>query len=74
MAYSKAMVIRHFLVSDQCALQDLLISFVDTRYISTSGNNDTVIIWGGVNDSQNEANIGLKHVRKFVNSRQNMNI
>jgi len=52
----------------------LLISFVDTRDISASGKHDTVIILGSTNDSQNEANIGLKHVRKFVNSRQNTNI
>jgi hypothetical protein len=74
MAYSKAVVIKHFLVSDQCALQVLLISGVGKRDISTSGKKDTVIMWGGTNDSQNEANIGLMHARKFVNSRQNMNI
>ena len=33
-----------------------------------------MIIWGDSNGSKNEANIGHKHVRKFVSSRQNTNI
>jgi hypothetical protein len=45
------------------------------KEVSILGENDTVIAWGGANDiSKNEANTGLKHLRKFVNSRQNMNI
>jgi hypothetical protein len=42
---------------------------------STQGKSYTVIVMGGVNYiSKNEANIGLKHLGKFVNSRQNTNI
>jgi len=43
--------------------------------VSTLGKSDTVIIIGGANDiSKHEANFGLKHLRNFVNSRQNTNI
>jgi hypothetical protein len=43
--------------------------------MSTLGNNDAVIIWGGANDiSENEVNNGLKHLKKFVSSTQNTNI
>ena len=41
------------------------------KEVSTLGKSDTVIIMGGTNDiSINEANIGLKHLGKFVNSSQ----
>jgi hypothetical protein len=33
-----------------------------------------VILWGGSNDvARNEAVIGLRHLRKFVNSKKNTN-
>jgi hypothetical protein len=42
---------------------------------STQGKSYTVFVMGGVNYiSKNLANIGLKHLGKFVNSRQNTNI
>jgi len=41
---------------------------------STLGKSDTVIVMGGANDiCKIEANIGLKHLGKFI-SRQNTNI
>jgi lysophospholipase L1-like esterase len=45
------------------------------KEVSTIGKSDTVIVMGGANEvSKKEANIGLKHLGKFVNSRQNTNI
>ena len=42
---------------------------------STLGKSDTVTVMGGANDiCKIEANIGLKHSGKFINSRQNTNI
>jgi hypothetical protein len=43
--------------------------------ISTLGKSDTVIMIGGANDiNKNEADVGLKHLGKFVKNRQNTNI
>jgi hypothetical protein len=43
--------------------------------ISALGKIDTVIVIGGANDiNKNEANVGLKHLGKFVKNRQNTNI
>jgi hypothetical protein len=45
------------------------------KEVSTLGRRDTVIVMGGGNDvSKHEANIGLNHLGKYVNSRQNTNI
>ena len=44
------------------------------KEVSTLRKSDTVIVMGGANDiSKNEANIGLKHLGKLANSRQNTN-
>jgi hypothetical protein len=38
--------------------------------INTLGKSDAVIVIGGANDiNKNETNIGLKHLRKFVENR-----
>jgi hypothetical protein len=51
------------------------ITNLSDKGISTLGNKDAVIIWGAANDiSKNEVNNGLKHLKNFVNSRQNTNI
>jgi hypothetical protein len=51
------------------------ITHLADKEVSSLGKNDTVIVWGGASDiSKNETNIGLKHLGKFVNSRQNTNI
>jgi capsular polysaccharide biosynthesis protein len=51
------------------------ITKLSAKEISTLGNKDAVIIWGGANDiSKNEVNNGLKHLKNFVNTRQNTNI
>jgi alkaline phosphatase len=51
------------------------ITNLSAKGISTLGNKDAVIIWGGANDiSKNEVNKGLKHLKNFVNKRQNTNI
>jgi hypothetical protein len=43
--------------------------------INTLGKKDGVILWGGANDiNKNEVNNGLKHLKNFVNNRQNTNI
>jgi CO dehydrogenase/acetyl-CoA synthase epsilon subunit len=46
------------------------ITNLSDKGISTLGNKDTVIIWGGANDiRKNEVNNCLKHLKNFVNSR-----
>jgi lysophospholipase L1-like esterase len=43
--------------------------------IRSLGKRDTVIVIGGANDiNKNEANLGLLHLRKFVENRRNTNI
>lgn len=43
--------------------------------ISSLEKSDSVIVIGGANDiNKNEVNVGLKHLGKFVKSRQNTNI
>jgi lysophospholipase L1-like esterase len=52
-----------------------IITNLADKEVSTLGKSDKVIIMGGANDiSKNEANISLKHLGKFVNSRHNTNI
>ena len=52
-----------------------IITNLADKEASTQGKSDKVIITGGANDiSKNEANIGLNHLGKSVNSRQNTNI
>jgi capsular polysaccharide biosynthesis protein len=51
------------------------ITNLSAEGISTSGKKDVVVIWGGANDiNKNEVNNGLKHLKNFVNNRQNTNI
>lgn len=43
--------------------------------ITSLGKRDTVIMIGGANDiNKNEANLGLCHLRKFIENRRNTNI
>ena len=43
--------------------------------VGTLGKSDTVIVIEGANDiNKNEANIGLKHLGKFMKNKQNTNI
>jgi lysophospholipase L1-like esterase len=43
--------------------------------INPLGKRDTVIMIGGTNDiNKNEANLGLRHLRKFIENRRNINI
>jgi len=52
-----------------------IITNLANKKVSTQGKSDTMIVKIGANDiNKNEANIGLKHLRKFVNSKQNTNI
>jgi len=45
------------------------------KEVSTIGRRDTVTVMAGANDSsKQEANIGRKHLGKFVNSWQNINM
>jgi len=56
------------------ARHEIMTNLTD-KEASTRGKSDKVIVIGGTNDtSKNEAIIGLKHLGKFVNSRQNINI
>jgi hypothetical protein len=51
-----------------------ITNFAD-KEVNTLVKSVTVIVMGGDKDiNKNEANIGLKHLGKFVNSRQNTNI
>jgi hypothetical protein len=52
-----------------------IITNLADKGVSTPGKSDKVIVMGGANDiCKNEANNGLTHLAKFVNSRQNTNI
>jgi hypothetical protein len=51
------------------------ITNLSAEGISTLGKKDAVIIWGGANDiNKNEVNNGLRHLKNFVNNKQNTNI
>jgi len=53
----------------------LNITNLADKEASTLGKSDTVIVMGGANDiCKIEANIDLKDLGKFINSRQNTNI
>jgi hypothetical protein len=41
----------------------------------TLGDNDAMIVCGGINDiSKNESNVGLRHLKKSVSATQDTNI
>ena len=45
------------------------------KQVTILGNNDKVFVWTGADDiTKNEGNIGLQHLGKAVNSKQNTNI
>jgi hypothetical protein len=47
----------------------------NTKGIKTVGKNDAVIVCGGTNViSKNESNVGLRQLKKFVSSTQDINI
>jgi capsular polysaccharide biosynthesis protein len=51
------------------------ITNLSANGISILGKKDAVIISGGANDiNKNEVNNGLKHLKNFINTRQNTNI
>jgi hypothetical protein len=48
------------------------ITNLSAEGISSLRKKDAVMIWGGTNDiNKNEVNNGLKHLKNFVNNRQN---
>ena len=57
-----------------CARLEIIANFA-VEEISSLEKSDAVIVIGGTNDiNKNESNIGLTHLRKFVENRKNTNI